>query len=218
MTDNKWKNRGYLPHYEGGELTQAVTFSLENCLPKELLLQWQNELMYLSKLERESEYYKRIQLHLDEGNGEAWLKDNYLAEMVQNAILFNSGKRYTLHAWVVMPTHAHLLFTPTANEKVSNIMHSIKSYTSNEANKYLARNGVFWLKESFDRFIRNEEHFTNEIQYIENNPVKARLCKQPQDWKWSSARFDFYKFYNFSPINEIVFDPPSPKYIRKNKL
>ena len=45
--------------------------------------------------------------------------------------------------------------------------------TSNEANKYLAKNGVFWLKESFDRFIRNEEHFTNEIKYIENNPVKA---------------------------------------------
>jgi hypothetical protein len=133
MTGNNWHNRGYLPHFEGGELTQAVTFSLENCLPKELLLQWQNELMYLSKLERESEYYKRIQLHLDEGSGDAWLKDDYLAEMVQNAILFNSGKRYTLHAWVVMPTHVHLLFTPTVHEKVSAIIHSIKSYTSNEA-------------------------------------------------------------------------------------
>ncbi len=169
-------------------------------------------------MERESEYYKRIQLHLDKGYGDAWLKDAYIAELVQNAILFNSGKRYILHAWVIMPTHVHFLFTPKVNEKISTIMHSIKSYTSSEANKYLNRRETFWLKESFDRFIRNDEHFRNEIQYIENNPVKAGLCLLPQDWEWSSARFDFDKFSDFKPINEIVFKPPQPKYIRKNKL
>jgi hypothetical protein len=25
------------------------------------------------------------------------------------------------------------------------------------------------------------------IRYIEQNPVKAGLCKSPEDWQWSSA-------------------------------
>jgi hypothetical protein len=25
------------------------------------------------------------------------------------------------------------------------------------------------------------------VAYVEDNPVKARLCKRPEDWKWSSA-------------------------------
>jgi REP element-mobilizing transposase RayT len=216
MTDNRWRNRGYLPHYEGGELTQAITFSLENCLPNDLLIKWKDDFKLLSATERESEYYKRIQSYLDKGYGKAWLKDRNLAQLVQNAILFNSEKRYTIHSWVIMPTHVHFLFTPNKNEKISDIMHSIKSYTSNEANKYLRRRGTFWLKEYFDRFIRNEEHFCNEIIYIENNPVKAGLCKYPEEWEFSSANFDFNRLNNFAPINEIVFNPPSPIY-KRNK-
>ena len=27
------------------------------------------------------------------------------------------------------------------------------------------------------------------IEYIENDPVVARLCQRPDDWPWSSARF-----------------------------
>jgi hypothetical protein len=29
----------------------------------------------------------------------------------------------------------------------------------------------------------------NTVRYIENNPVKARLCKEPSDWPFSSAWF-----------------------------
>lgn len=45
------------------------------------------------------------------------------------------------------------------------------------------------MPEYFDRYIRNREHFLNTVKYIENNPVKARLCKKPEDWPFSSARF-----------------------------
>jgi REP element-mobilizing transposase RayT len=45
------------------------------------------------------------------------------------------------------------------------------------------------MEDYFDRFIRNEEHYLNTVGYIENNPVKARLCKEPGDWPFSSAWF-----------------------------
>ena len=89
-----------------------------------------------------------------------------------------------------MPNHIHFLATPLENIELSEIAHSIKSYTAHEANKLLNRNGQFWQHEPFDRYIRNRKHFVNVIEYIENNPVKARLCEKPKDWRFSSA---FYK-------------------------
>jgi len=68
-------------------------------------------------------------------------------------------------------------------------MQAHKSYTSHEANELLNRKGSFWMKEYYDREIRNQDHFYNARRYIENNPVKARLCAEPGDWPFSSAWF-----------------------------
>ncbi len=88
-----------------------------------------------------------------------------------------------------MPNHLHFLLTRLENLKLWKIMQSLKSYTSHESNKVLGRTGQFWIEDYFDRFIRDGEHFRRTVKYIENNPVKARLCKKPEDWPFSSAWF-----------------------------
>lgn len=88
-----------------------------------------------------------------------------------------------------MPNHVHALLTPCAGYELSGILQSLKSYTANEANKMLARHGKLWQQESFDRYIRDSKHFVSVVRYIENNPVKARLCERPEDWPYSSAWF-----------------------------
>jgi len=97
--------------------------------------------------------------------------------------------KYKLVAWVVMPNHAHMLCTPCAEYSLAAIMHSVKSFTSSEANKILNRSGQFWQKEYFDRYIRNARQFAKTVAYIENNPVKANLCNRPEEWPYSSAWF-----------------------------
>jgi len=47
-----------------------------------------------------------------------------------------------------------------------------------------------WHHEFWDRYIRDEEHYWDTVEYIHNNPVKARLVKYPEEWKWSSASID----------------------------
>ena len=37
--------------------------------------------------------------------------------------------------------------------------------------------------------MRDEEQKRNAIRYIENNPVKANLCRIPEEWPFGSARF-----------------------------
>jgi putative DNA methylase len=117
------------------------------------------------------------------------LKIHEVAAMVQNALLFHDQTKYRLAGWVVMPNHVHVLCTPCAGYGLAQVMHSIKSFTANEANKMLERRGRFWQKEYFDRYIRNARHFSKVVAYIENNPVKANLCEKATDWPFSSARY-----------------------------
>jgi REP element-mobilizing transposase RayT len=68
------------------------------------------------------------------------------------------------------------------------VLHSWKSYTSKEINKILSTEGQLWFEEYHDRFIRDERHFHASVAYIENNPVKAGLCREAGDWVFSSAK------------------------------
>jgi putative transposase len=44
-----------------------------------------------------------------------------------------------------------------------------------------------WHREYWDRYIRNESHLRQAIEYIHMNPVRAGLAATPQSWRWSSA-------------------------------
>ncbi len=183
-----WYSRGYLPHFDGGEIAQTVTFRLFDSLPRSLLERWSEELAHWPEKSAEVERRKRIEAYLDRGAGSAFMKDPRIADEVEEALLFFDGSRYRIPAWVIMPNHVHALLTPSSGWELGQILHSWKSFTSNECNRLLARGGQFWEKESFDRFVRDERHYQNAIVYIESNPVKAGLCEKPDDWKWSSAR------------------------------
>ena len=183
-----WHSRGYLPHFDGGEIPQFITFRLADSVPQELLTKWRDELRD-GDFDVDTALRRRIEMFLDQGYGACWLRNPLVAKGVQDSLLFFDGVRYRLTAWVVMPNHAHLLLTPSAGHELSAIQQSLKSYTANEANKILGRTGQFWQPEAFDRWIRDADHFAKTIAYIENNPVKARLCKRAEDWPFSSAWF-----------------------------
>ena len=85
-----------------------------------------------------------------------------------------------------MPNHVHVLVTLLDGLSLSGVVHSWKSYTAKQANKLLGRNGAFWHADSFDRFMRDEDHFATTLDYIHWNPVKAGLCAQAGGWEWSS--------------------------------
>jgi REP element-mobilizing transposase RayT len=88
-----------------------------------------------------------------------------------------------------MPNHVHLLATPCGGHPLSGIMHSLKSYTASEVNKILSRKGALWMEDYFDRYIRDSDHYERTIRYIENNPVKPKLCRTGEEWPFGSAWF-----------------------------
>jgi hypothetical protein len=61
-------------------------------------------------------------------------------------------------AWVIMPNHVHLLFTPHIT--VSALMRRLKGYGARQANPLLGRTGQpFWQNESYDHLVRDGEGF-----------------------------------------------------------
>jgi len=120
--------------------------------------------------------------------GPFWLKNERIAACVVESLVAGESlhAHYSLHAYVVMPNHVHLLIEPRV--ELRRITQGIKGTTARRANQILARVGqTFWQDESFDRWVRNENEFERTRNYIVQNPVSAGLVKSAEDWPWSSA-------------------------------
>jgi REP element-mobilizing transposase RayT len=126
---------------------------------------------------------------LDEARtGPLYLRQPALADMVVEALSYNSQTlgHYELHAFVVMPNHVHLLVTATI--PLPKLTKSLKSITAKRANSILGLTGsTFWQEESYDHVVRNEREFERIRNYIEENPVRAGLIRQADEYRWSSA-------------------------------
>ena len=179
-----WHERGYLPHRDAPGLVQFITFHLADSFPSALRSEWEA----LLKVEDDRERRIQIEAYLDRGRGECHLRQPEIARLVDAAFQFYHQKNYELLAWVVMPNHIHVLFK-TGALPLGKIISQFKKYTASEANKLLHRRGEFWAADYWDTFMRDAPHELRTRRYIENNPVKALLVREPKAWPWSSARF-----------------------------
>ena len=185
----EWHSRGYLPHFDRPGMVQSITFRLADSVPVRILEHWHTELELVggesASDPRCAELRDRIERYSDEGNGSCWLRDPRIGEIVQNALLHFDGERYRLLAWCIMPNHVHTLIETVVGFPLGEVVHSWKSFTANESNRVLNRQGEIWMPDYFDRFIRDAKHYDAVVEYIAENPVKAGLCSNPEEWRWS---------------------------------
>lgn len=182
MQHKGWYSRGYLPHLDSEGSIQFVTFRLADSLPKHVIRQTQEQ-----RDEEDEQHLQHLEALLDAAQGACVLRNAEAADLVQTALTRFHQVRYLLFAWCVMPNHVHVLLQPQKGHRLSEILHSWKSYSAKRINSLIGRTGVLWQSESFDRYIRDDYHLEATIQYIENNPVKAGLADAPHLWPWSSA-------------------------------
>jgi type I restriction enzyme R subunit/putative DNA methylase len=210
-----WYSRGYLPHLDMPGILQSITFRLIDSMPQTVLKQLENELLDVPISIREVERRKRIDQWLDAGLGCCALRHSCVAKVMQQTLLIADGQRYRLLAWCIMPNHVHVLIEPLIG--LPKIVQSWKSFTAKWAISHNAELGLgipkpvgstknqFWMRDYWDRYIRNEKHYYAVIEYIHNNPVKAGLCQEASDWQWSSARSPG------NPKPQLGKNPGSPK-------
>ncbi len=168
---------GNLPHWRQPGTTYFVTFRCADALPQEKLDQWQQELDEWLAAHPEphddatrQEFYERfpqrIQTWLDSGYGECVLREPAMRQIVESALRHFDGQRYRLAEFVVAANHVHALVTPLGEHLLSDILHSWKSFTSNQINKARGKSGTFWQKESFDHIVRSPASLAKFREYI----------------------------------------------------
>ena len=182
-----WHERGFLPHRDSPGLTQFITYRLADSFPEELRAEW----LALFKIEDERERRKKLEAYLDRCRGECWLRRAEAAQICEQAFLHFHSQRYILKAWCLMPNHVHVLVLVTTTP-MSEFVQNWKGYTAYRCNALLKRGEAqFWAPDYWDTYMCGSDQEKRTIQYIENNPVKAGLAKEPKLWPWRSARFRY---------------------------
>lgn len=182
-----WHSRGYLPHFDGGQIAQFITWRLADAVPRGLLRRWTEELSVRPPEIRRAELFRQVEAALDLGHGSRLLAEPANAGIIRDELLRGDGTLYELHAWVVMPTHVHCLITPLPDVELSEIVRQWKGRSSFQIGQLRTKSGPVWAPDYFDRFIRNEDHFARTVYYIVTNPVKAGLCESAEEWRMSSG-------------------------------
>jgi putative transposase len=91
-----------------------------------------------------------------------------------------------IHAYVLMSNHVHILATPVAPEGVGRMMQAVGSGYVPGFNARHGRTGTLWDGRYFSSLVGADSYFWNCQRYIELNPVRAGIVRDPLDYKWSS--------------------------------
>jgi putative transposase len=195
-----------LPHIQPPGATLFVTYRLAGSIPIIILEQLKAEAQRLeqelAKITNRPEQEKQAYLNwrqmfgkwdhaLDTAvNGPYWLAQPEIAQLVADNLHYWDTRKYDLHSYCIMSNHVHTVFTPLPEiddhyHSLASIMQSLKRHTATEANRHLGRSGQFWQHESFDHIVRDPAELERIVLYVLNNPVKANLVQQWQDWPWN---------------------------------
>lgn len=110
------------------------------------------------------------------------------AELLEGILFdYRDAGEYLVHHYVIMPNHIHLLAMTQKAASPSKIMQLIKGRFSYELKRAFRVIGSPWQQGFAGRQIRTSDEFWAAARYIEENPVKARLCECAQQYPFSSA-------------------------------
>ncbi|HEY2679729.1 MAG TPA: vitamin B12 dependent-methionine synthase activation domain-containing protein, partial [Candidatus Udaeobacter sp.] len=114
-------------------------------------------------------------------------------KIVLDCILYWNERRYELYAACVMPDHVHILIEPRVRSQESNatqfysiteILHTLKSFSAHKINELEEKTGPVWERECFDRLIRSESDLQEKFNYITRNPWDTGVAQPGEDYPW----------------------------------
>jgi len=150
----------------------------------------------------------------------------YVETVLESLTFCITQKGLVLHAWCIMSNHLHLIVS-AKNGNLSDILRDFKKFTSQTIIKQIEKNAeesrkawMLWIfKQAGDNNNRNDSYqfwqqdnhpiqldtpaFTlSKLSYIHNNPVKAGIVNNAEDYLLSSAR-DYNGMKGLLPVDHL---------------
>ena len=110
-------------------------------------------------------------------------------------------RRWRLWAYCLMPNHYHLVVT-TPRGDLSEGMHWLNSTYAHWFNEIHEVDGHVFQRRFHAVSVEHDGHLLELARYLVLNPVRARLCTFPGEWRWSS-----YRAMRGMPQAWAAFDP-----------
>ncbi len=99
---------------------------------------------------------------------------------------YRRAGKFQLHAFVLMPEHVHLLFTPANDVTLERAVQLIKGGYSHAFGQEFGKHKEVWQRGFTDHRIRDGADFERHREYIHRNPVAARLA-EGAEYRYCSA-------------------------------
>ena len=142
------------------------------------------------------------------------------ADIIVNSLKFcQQNKGLCIYGWVIMSNHMHIICSCKQGFELSDTLRDFKKFTATAIVNAIERNPVesrknwmmwllkqkdeiqFWQPGNHPEEIRTREFFAQKLDYIHNNPVKAKCIDRPESYIYSSAR----DFYNEKGLIELTY-------------
>jgi len=104
--------------------------------------------------------------------------------------LFESAEKYdvSVHAYVCMTNHVHILMTPGNACSASRMMQRLGASYAAGMNSVYERTGSLWEGRFKSSLVDTKRYLLACYRYIELNPVCAGTVEHPAEYRWSSYR------------------------------
>jgi putative transposase len=120
-------------------------------------------------------------------NGQACFeRDEHRCEYLSRLAAGATKYSVSIHAYVLMSNHVHLLATPTSPNGISRLMQAVGGGYVRSFNASQNRTGTLWDGRFFSSLVGSDHYLWSCHRYIELNPVRAGIVSQPGGFRWSS--------------------------------
>jgi putative transposase len=125
--------------------------------------------------------------------------------IIESLEFLSRERRVTIFAFVLMHNHFHLIWQLLGGHKRSSVQRDLLKYTGQSILRDLKDMNVpmlnelrvdtsdrkyqVWERNALSISLSNEYFLTQKLNYIHNNPVRAGLCKHPEQYRYSSASY-----------------------------
>lgn len=93
-----------------------------------------------------------------------------------------------LIAYCLMPNHFHLLLRQDGDDGISNLMQAFGTSLSKTYNKKYQTVGSLFQGKFRDEHVGDVGYLRYLARYFHRNPVRALLCRAPEEWEFSNYR------------------------------
>jgi putative transposase len=97
-----------------------------------------------------------------------------------------SRKPFHVDAWVVLPDHAHAIWTlPPGDHDCASRWRALKIAFSKALHK-AGVPGVIWEPHYQDYRVTDDAEYAALVDYVHTDPLRHGICESASDWPWSS--------------------------------